>query len=222
MWRWCVSRWRCRGVGCRVLGVSWGRAGGSMARRAGQQPQRAAADRCGLAGRQLSRLPAISSPAGHPRDRAQQRAGAVGAQRLDVVKALATDQLGLGQRDHQLAARDAAAPPLDQRGTALGRQFGVDELNQRVRRASSPTQTSPANGVRRSSSRKTRCVQRRCQRKRPSPLGDLHSHPRGRLRTPPRSRTSRTETPATSGVFRLRTRSRLRPHATPSAPYSWM
>lgn len=37
---------------------------------------------------------------------------------------------GLAQRDHQLAARHAAAAALDRRGTTLDGQLGVDELDQ--------------------------------------------------------------------------------------------
>jgi hypothetical protein len=56
----------------------------------------------------------------HPSDRTQRRAGAVGAQLLDVVEALAADQLRFGQRHNQLAARGAAAAPLDRLRPPLG------------------------------------------------------------------------------------------------------
>ena len=66
----------------------------------------------------------------HRGDRPKRRTRGVGAQLLDVVEALAADQLRLGQRHHQLAARDAAAAAFDRRGTALGRQLAVDQLDQ--------------------------------------------------------------------------------------------
>ena len=66
----------------------------------------------------------------HPGNRAQRRRGRVGAQVLDMVKALAADELGLGQRHHELPARDAAAAALDRRRAELAREFGVDQLDE--------------------------------------------------------------------------------------------
>lgn len=62
--------------------------------------------------------------------RAQEPPGAVGAQVLEVVEALAAGQLGLGHRHHQLAARDPALARLDRRRPALAAELCVDQLDQ--------------------------------------------------------------------------------------------
>jgi hypothetical protein len=67
---------------------------------------------------------------GHLGDRTQRRARAIRAQFLDVIEALAADQLRLGQRDHQLTAGDAATALLDRRGPAFARQLGVHQAHQ--------------------------------------------------------------------------------------------
>jgi hypothetical protein len=66
----------------------------------------------------------------HPRDRAQVRPGRVGAQLLDLVEALAADQLRLRQRDDQLAARHATAAALDRHRAPLAGKLAVDQLDQ--------------------------------------------------------------------------------------------
>jgi len=137
----------------------------------------------------------------HRGDRPKRRTRGVGAQLLDVVEALAADQLRLGQRHHQLAARDAAAAAFDRRGTALGRQLAVDQLDQ----AAAARQLAHTDQPR---ERRQRVVVGAKDDPSGAPvtvndrhrLGDLHSHLVAGFDTPPPSRTNRTENPH-SGVF---------------------
>jgi hypothetical protein len=136
----------------------------------------------------------------HPGDRAKLRAGRVGAQLLDVVKALAADQLRLRQRHHQLAARDAAAAALDRRGATLGGQLAVEQLDQ-------PRAARQLAGAGQPRERRQRVVVGAKDDPSGAPvtvndrhrLGDLHSHPVAGFDTPPPSRINRTENPATAG-----------------------
>jgi hypothetical protein len=137
----------------------------------------------------------------HPHRGAQPRAGAVATQLLDVVKALAADQLGLGQRDDQLTARHAPAADLHRRGPTLGRKLAVDQLHQPQPLGDLAGDRQPGVG------RDALIVGAKLNPSGPPetvPAGHLQGdfHPRSsRLRIPRRSRPSRTENPATSGVF---------------------
>ncbi len=66
----------------------------------------------------------------HPQRGAYPAARTIGTQLLDVVKALAADQLGLGERDNQLATADTALTRLDRRRTTLTRKLAVDQPDQ--------------------------------------------------------------------------------------------
>jgi hypothetical protein len=114
-----------------------GRAGGRRARGRARRPDTGSGE---------SAWPAAtrSAPPG-PRRPPQRRPCAIGAQLLDVVEALAADELRFRQRDRQLAARDAAAAPLDRGSPALALPVRRrSSSTTQVRRASSPTQTRPA------------------------------------------------------------------------------
>jgi hypothetical protein len=66
----------------------------------------------------------------HVGDRAQFGSGPVGAQLLDVIQAIAADQPRFRQRHDELAARHAAAAPLDRQSAPLGCRLGIDQLDQ--------------------------------------------------------------------------------------------
>lgn len=89
---------------------------------------------------------------GHSPRTAQAPASLIGAQIFDVIEALAADQLRLGQREQQLAARDTALADLDRRRPARPSQLTIDQTDQPERADECSTTASPANGVRCSSS----------------------------------------------------------------------
>ncbi len=63
----------------------------------------------------------------HPPGAPKVGAGTVAAQLLDVVKALAADQLGLRERQQQLATRHPARTDFDRRSAALPGKLPVDQ-----------------------------------------------------------------------------------------------
>jgi len=76
----------------------------------------------------------------HPPRAAKVGAGTVAAQLLDVIKALAADQLGLRERQQQLATGHPARTDFDRRSAALPGKLPVDQPDkpQRSREPRSP------------------------------------------------------------------------------------